>query len=135
VQPGSYRTAAIVLLTDGQTTAGPDTIEAARMAAERGVRIFTVGIGTTKGEVLGSEGWSMRVRLDEDALKSIAAITRGEYFQAGSAVELKKVYRTLNSRLVFEKKETEVTALFSAASAALMLAAAALSIFWFGRVL
>ncbi len=135
VQPGSYRTAAIVLLTDGQNTAGPDAIEAARMAAERGVRIFTVGIGTTKGEVLGSEGWSMRVRLDEDALKSIAAITRGEYFQAASAVDLKKVYRTLNSRLVFEKKETEITALFSAASAALMLAAAALSFVWFGRVL
>ena len=134
-KPGSYRNAAIVLLTDGQTTAGPDAIEAARMAAERGVRIFTVGIGTTKGEVLGSEGWSMRVRLDEDALKSIAAITRGEYFQAGSAAGLKAVYRTLNSRLVFEKKETEITALFSAASAALMIAAAALSIFWFGRVL
>ncbi len=134
-RPGSYETAAIVLLSDGQTTAGPDAIEAARMAADRGVRVFTVGIGTTKGEVLGSEGWSMRVRLDEDALKSIAAITRGEYFHAGSADDLTKVYRTLNSKLVFEKKETEITALFSAVSAALMLAAAALSIVWFARTL
>ncbi len=133
VQPGSYRTAAIVLLSDGQSNAGPDAIEAARMAAERGVRVFTVGVGTPKGEVLGAEGWSMRVKLDEEMLKTIASITRAEYFQAASAAELTKVYRALNSKLVFEKKETEVTALFSIASAVLMLAAAALSIAWFGR--
>ncbi len=65
VPPGSYTSAAIILLTDGQTTTGPDPIEAARMAAERGVRVFTVGIGTEKGEMIGAEGWSMRVRLDE----------------------------------------------------------------------
>ncbi len=135
VEPGSYRNAAIVLLSDGQTTAGPDAIEAARMAAERGVRVFTVGVGTTKGEVLDVEGWSMRVRLDEESLKSIARITRGEYFQAASATDLKQVYRDLNSKLVFEKKETEVTALFSVASAALLLAAAVLSVAWFGRIL
>ena len=135
VEPGSYRNAAIVLLSDGQTTAGPDAIEAARMAAERGVRVFTVGVGTTKGEVLDVEGWSMRVRLDEESLKSIARITRAEYFQAASATDLKQVYRDLNSKLVFEKKETEVTALFSVASAALLLAAAGLSVAWFGRIL
>ena len=64
--------AAIILLTDGQTTTGPDPIESAKMAAERGVRVFTVGIGTPQGEIVGAEGWSMRVRLDEDALKNIA---------------------------------------------------------------
>ena len=70
--PARITSAAIILLTDGQTTTGPDPIEAAKMAAERGVRVFTVGIGTPTGEIIGAEGWSMRVRLDEDALKKIA---------------------------------------------------------------
>ena len=70
VPPGSYNSAAIILLTDGQRTTGPDSIEAAQMAADRGVRVFTVGFGTQSGETIGFEGWSMRVRLDEDTLKS-----------------------------------------------------------------
>ncbi len=135
VPPGSYASAAIILLTDGQTTMGPDPIESARMAAERGVRVFTVGIGTTKGEMIGAEGWSMRVRLDEASLKTIADVTQGEYFYAGTATDLKKVYATLNSRLVFEQKQTEITALFAAAAALLAVAAAFLSMLWFGRIL
>jgi Ca-activated chloride channel homolog len=135
VQPGSYASGAIILLSDGQTTTGPDPIEAAAMAAERGVRVFTVGIGTVAGEVIGAEGWSMRVRLDEDSLKRIALITRGEYFYAGTAAELKKVYQTLNSRMVLERKETEVTALFAAAAAVLALLSALLSLFWFNRIM
>ncbi len=135
VPPGSYVSAAIILLTDGQTTTGPDPLEAARMAADRGVRVFTVGIGTEKGELIGAEGWSMRVRLDEAALKNIANITQGEYFYAGTATDLRKVYETLNSKLVFEQKQMEVTALFSAAAALVALLAASVSMLWFGRIL
>ena len=133
--PGSYTSAAIILLTDGQTTTGPDPIESARMAAERGVRVFTVGIGTQKGEIIGAEGWSMRVRLDEESLKQIANVTQGEYFYAGTATDLKKVYENLNSKLVFEQKETEITALFAAAAAVLALLSALLSVLWFNRIL
>jgi len=135
VPPGSYGNAVIILLTDGQTTTGPDPIESARMAADRGVRVYTVGIGTTKGELLGAEGWSMRVRLDEQSLKSIANITQGDYFYAGTAADLKKVYETLNATVVLEKKEQEITALFAAAAAAIALTAAALSLMWFSRIL
>jgi Ca-activated chloride channel family protein len=135
VAPGSYGSAAIILVSDGQTTTGPNPIEAARMAAERGVRVYTVGIGTVQGEVLGAEGWSMRVRLDEEALKSIASITHGEYFYAGSSsTELKKIYESLNARLSFESKRTEITALVAAAAAALSLLAALLSMLWFNRI-
>ena len=95
--PGSYDAAVIILLTDGQTTTGPDPIESARMAADRGVKVYTVGIGTTSGELIGAEGWSMRVRLDEASLKTIANLTQGEYFYAGTATDLKKVYESLNS--------------------------------------
>jgi Ca-activated chloride channel homolog len=135
VPPGSYGSAAIILLTDGQTTAGPDPIEASKMAAERGVRVFTVGIGTVNGEILGAEGWSMRVRLDEQALKTIANVTKAEYFYAGTATDLTKIYKSLNSRLVLEKKATEVTALFAAAGAVFALLSALLSLVWFNRIL
>lgn len=135
VAPGSYPSAAIILLTDGQRTTGPDSLEAARMAADRGVRVFTVGVGTKAGETLGFEGWSMRVRLDEDTLKAVANITHGEYFYAGTATDLRRVYQSLNSRLVLEKKETEITALFSAAAALMALASGLLSLLWFNRIL
>jgi Ca-activated chloride channel family protein len=105
------------------------------MAAERGVRVFTVGIGTTNGEILGEEGWSMRVRLDEASLKQIASETKADYFYANNAADLTKVYKTLNSRLVLEKKETEITALFAAVSALLAVLSAALSMLWFNRIL
>jgi len=135
VPPGSYSSAAIILLTDGQRTTGPDSIEAARMAADRGVRVFTVGFGTTGGETIGYEGWSMRVRLDEATLKEIANMTRGQYFYAGTAKDLKKVYESLNSRILLEKKDMEITALFAAAAAITALVSALLSLLWFNRIL
>jgi len=134
VPPGSYTSGAIILLTDGQRTTGPDSLEAARMAADRGVRVFTVGVGTKDGEIIGFEGWSMRVRLDEETLKNIANVTHGEYFYAGTATDLVKIYKSLNSRLVLEKKETEITALLAAAAAVMVLLAAALSLLWFNRI-
>jgi len=134
VAPGSYSSAAIILLTDGQRTTGPDSLEAAKMAADRGVRIYTVGIGTKEGETIGFEGWSMRVRLDEETLKAVAKLTSADYFYAGTAADLKKVYQSLSTRLVVEKKETEISALLAALGAALMVLAAGLSVWWFGRV-
>jgi Ca-activated chloride channel family protein len=133
--PGSYGSAVIILLSDGQTTTGPDPIESARMASERGVRVYTVGVGTQSGETLRAEGWSMRVRLDEDALKAIANVTLGEYFYAGSAPDLKRIYKTLNSKFTLERKETEITAFFVAAAALFALIAGALSMLWFNRIL
>jgi Ca-activated chloride channel family protein len=134
VPPGSYSSAAVIMLTDGQRTTGPDPIDAAKMAAERGVRVYTVGVGTTQGEVIGFEGWSMRVRLDEETLKAISTMTLGEYFYAGTADDLMKVYESLSARMVTERKETELTALFAGLGALIALAAAGLSVFWFGRV-
>jgi len=135
VPPGSYNNAVIILLTDGQRTTGPDSVAAARLAADRGVRIYTVGVGTPDGKIVGFEGWSMHVRLDEETLKTIADVTRGEYFYAGNAVDLKKVYETLRTKLVLETRKTEVTALFSAAAALLALVSGFLSMLWFNRIL
>ena len=135
VPAGSYSSAAVIMLTDGQRTTGPDPLDAAKMAAERGIRVYTVGIGTTQGEIIGFEGWSMRVKLDEETLKNISVLTHGEYFYAGTAEDLKKVYESLSSRMVVERKETEVSALFAGLGALLALRAAGLSLWWFGRVL
>jgi Ca-activated chloride channel family protein len=135
VAPGSYTSAAIIMLTDGQRTTGVDPLEAAKMAADRGVRVYTVGIGTVDGETIGFEGWSMRVRLDEDTLKQIANRTQAEYFYAGNADTLKKVYETLSTRLTVEKKETEVSALLALAAAVLLLLSGGLSVLWFNRIL
>ena len=132
--PGSYSSAVIILLTDGQRTTGPDSIMAAKMAADRGVRVYTVGVGTPEGKIIGFEGWSMRVRLDEETLKEIAKITNAEYFYAGNAVDLNKVYQALNAKLVLERKKTEVTALFAALAALLAVVSAALSLAWFHRI-
>ena len=135
VAPGSYTSAAIILLTDGQRTTGVDSLDAAKVAADRGVRVYTVGVGTVAGETIGFEGWSMRVRLDEETLKGIARATQAEYFYAGSATDLKKVYETLSSRLTVEKKETEISGLLALLAAMLALLSAGLSLLWFNRIL
>ena len=135
VAPGSYSSAAIILLTDGQRTTGVDSLEAAKAAADRGVRIYTVGVGTVDGETIGFEGWSMRVKLDEETLKSIARSTQAEYFYAGTANDLKKVYETLSSRLMMVKKETEVSGMLALVAAVLALLSAGLSLAWFNRIL
>jgi len=135
VEPGSYKNAVIILLTDGQTNAGFDPIEAARKASEYGVKVYTVGFGTTRGNIVGFGGFSMRAQLDEDSLKKIADMTRGRYFHAASADELKAVYNVLSKQIITETKEMEITSFFAAAAAVLLLISAGLSLAWFNRLL
>lgn len=134
VEPGSLRSAAIILLSDGQNTAGPDAADAAALAAMRGVRIYTVGFGTAAGTLVGGPGWSVHVQLDEALLRSVARETRGEYFHAETGDELMDVYADLTARLVLERRWTEVSALLCAAAALAALAAAGLSLVSFRRV-
>ena len=135
VPPGSYSSAAIIMLTDGQRTTGVDPMEAAKMAADRGVRVYTVGMGTVDGETIGFEGWSMRVRLDEETLKAVANRTAADYFYAGTSTDLTKVYEKLSSRISTEKKETEISGLLALLAAMLTLISASLSVLWFNRVM
>jgi Ca-activated chloride channel family protein len=134
VPPGSYPSGAIILLTDGRRTIGPDPLQAARMAADHGVRVFTVGFGRAEGGTASIDGYSMFMAFDEATLKAIADITRAEYFYAPSAEELKKVYDALNARFTLEQKKTEIGALASGFGAAFVLAAGVLSLLWFGRI-
>ena len=134
VPAGSNHSAAIIMLTDGRRTIGPDPLDAARMAADRGVKVYAVGFGKAGGGTANVDGMPIYMRFDEETLKAIAALTQAEYFQASSASELKKVYEALNARYVLEKKETEISALAAAIGAVLVLAAAGLSLAWFHRI-
>ncbi len=135
VPAGSNGNAVVILLTDGQATTGPDPVEAAKKSAERGVRIFTVGLGSPEGTVVNFGGRSSRVQLDEETLQKIADSTHGSYFRASTAGDLKTIYKGLNSQLIMETKKTEITAFFCAAAAVFAILAASLSLLWFNRIL
>jgi len=134
VPVGSDRSSAIILLTDGRRTVGPDPLAVANIAAGRGVRIFTVGFGSPKGTTVDIGGYSIFVDFDEITLKAIAELTQGEYFFAPTAAELDNVYRALDARLILEPAKTEVSAFAAAAAALLLLLAALTSLRWFGRL-
>ena len=134
VAPGSYNSAAIILLTDGRRTTGIDTLEAAKMAADRGVRIYVVGLGTVDGTAAMGEYMSIYLQLDEPTLREVARMTGGEYHHAGTAETLRSVYENLGSRMQVVARETELTGLLALVSAMLALAAAGLSVLWFGRI-
>jgi len=134
VPPGSYASAVIVLLTDGQNTSGPEPMEAAQFAADRGVKVYTVGFGSKDGKEVDIDGFSILVHLDEDTLQKVADVTRAEYFHAVSGVDLDRVYQGLQSKLVVERQDTEITAIFAAAAMLLLVIAVALSIWRNGSV-
>ena len=135
VPPGSDSSAAIVLLSDGQNNAGPDPLEAAEKAANRGVRVFTVGVGTKEGVDMSFGVFTFHAILDEATLRKIAAITGGSYFKASTAEQLQGIYQSLGTRLELVKESTEITALFVGAAILLFLAMGALSLLWFNRLL
>ena len=134
VAPGSYNAAAIILLSDGRRTTGIETLVAAKMAADRGVRIYVVGLGTVDGEAMAAEGMPIYLRLDEPTLREVARMTGGEYHHAGTAEKLRSVYENLGSRVQVQTRETEITALLALASALFAMAAAGLSLLWFRRI-
>lgn len=132
VAPGSYGSAAIILLSDGRRTTGIDTLEAAKMAADRGVRIYVIGLGST--DTYAQEGLPIYMQLDEPTLQEVARMTGGEYHRAGTAEQLRAVYQNLGSRVQVITRETEVTGLLALAAALLLAIAAGLSVLWFRRI-
>jgi Ca-activated chloride channel family protein len=134
VPKGSHTSAVIVLLTDGENTVQPDPLQAAQQAADRGIRIYTVGIGSTAGATLKLDGFTVRSRLDEATLQQIAQITGGAYYNAENENELQSIYDNLDPELVIKPQQTEVTALFAGAGILALLLGGTLSLLWLGRV-
>jgi Ca-activated chloride channel homolog len=133
---GQGRQMAIVLMSDGQSNMGPELKQMADLAATHQVKIYTVGIGTTEGDVVQMQGRSMRVKLEDEALQKVSAITQGEYFKADSVQALKSIYNSLGHRLRFEKRAmSEVTAHVSILGLLLVLASVARSFVRMGKIL
>ncbi|MBZ0301904.1 MAG: VWA domain-containing protein [Anaerolineae bacterium] len=133
VPAGTYTSGVIVLLTDGENTDAPDPLEVAQAAADRGVRIYPIGIGSAAGTVISVEGFNVFTQLDETLLQAIAQMTGGSYFNAESEEELLEIYDNLNRQFVITPEPMEVTPLFAGMSILTLLMGGVLSLLWFGR--
>ena len=131
---GLFAPAVIVLLTDGENTDPPEPLEIAQMAVERGVRVHTVGLGTSEGTVIEVDGFNLSTRLNEPVLQEIALLTEGIYFKIEDTDDVPSVYKELETEFVVEPREVEITSTLGGVSALLLLAAGSLSLLWFGRV-
>jgi Ca-activated chloride channel family protein len=134
VPAGTYTSAAIVLITDGENTAPPDPLAAAQLSAERGVRIHTIGIGSAAGTTLEVEGFIVHTQLDEVLLQQISQITGGVYFNAETEQELDEIYDNLALDLVIKPEDMEVTSILAGASIFVLLIGGTFSFFWFNRL-
>ena len=131
---GMYTSAVIVLLSDGENNENPDPLEAAQAAADRGVRIHTVGVGSAAGTILKINGFSVHTQLDEGMLKQISQITNGTYYNATSEQELRDIYDNINPQFFIKPEKMEVTSLFAGASMLVLLIGGVFSMLWFSRL-
>ena len=129
-----YSSGVVVLLSDGENTEAPDPLEVAQLAAEAGVRIYPIGIGSPEGTVLQIEGFQILSQLDDATLKEIASLTNGAYHQATDSDALQEIYQNIDLKLTVQGEKTEVTALFAGLAALLFLLAGGVSLLWFGRL-
>lgn len=131
--PDSYVPDIIVLLTDGVYTTGVPPLDAAQLAAERKVRVYTIGFGTKEGERRSGDDWYGRRwnrGIDEDSLRQIADMTGGEYYAASSADELQRVFASLPTYLKLREETTEISVVFAALAAVLLFGAFLFSQLW-----
>lgn len=131
---GWYPSSAIVLLSDGENNQSPDPAQVADLAANLGVRVYTIGLGQPQGAVIKIEGFSIQTQLDEKTLKDISATTGGTYYSAANQDELSQIYHALKPKLFIHSEDIEVTAIFAGVGVLFSLLAGALSLLWFGRV-
>jgi Ca-activated chloride channel family protein len=131
---GTYSSAAIILLSDGENTERPEPLEAALAAAKRGVRIYAIGLGSPEGANLTVEGITIRTRLDEPALRALAEVSGGQYFSAPSESELETIFDGLEPELILRDEPTELTSPFGATGSLFLLAGAVISMLRSGRI-
>jgi Ca-activated chloride channel family protein len=136
VQKGKRPPQAIVLLSDGKTTVGPDPVPIARMAGQLKIRIYTVALGTRDATVPNPNpfGTPLSVAPDPETLRRIAQASGGRAFTAEDDEQLSSIYKTLGSQLGTKKQKKEATATFAIGGLVLLLGAAAASMRWSGRL-
>jgi Ca-activated chloride channel homolog len=121
-------------LSDGENNQDPDPMMAADIAADLGVRVYTVGIGSTAGSDITVEGFTVHSQLNEPLMRSIAEDSGGQYYSAANEEELFKIYNDLKPKLTVKTEEMEVTSIFAGVGMLALLIGGALSLLWFGRV-
>ncbi len=126
--------AVIVLFSDGENNMDPDPLAAAQFAADRGVPIHTIAIGSVEGVDLTVNGFTVHTQVDEAALQQIAEITDGFYFNAETEEDLRTIYDSIEPGFRITKDETEVTAVFAGISVLILLVGGMLSLLWFSHV-
>lgn len=129
-----YSSAVVLLLTDGENTSSPDPLEVAQLAAEAGVRIYPLGIGSAEGTVLEIEGFNVLTQLNEPALQDIASLTNGAYYRAEDGNKLQDIYNDVDLQLEVGGEKMEATSIFAGVSLLFFLVAGILSLVWFGRI-
>jgi Ca-activated chloride channel family protein len=129
-----YSSAVILMLTDGENTEAPDPLEVAQLAAEAGVRIYPVGIGSPEGAVLEVEGFNILTQLNERILQEIASLTNGSYYHAEDEETLREIYENVDLQLTINGERMEVTAIFAGLSLLFFLIGGMVSLLWFGRM-
>jgi Ca-activated chloride channel family protein len=130
--------AALVLLSDGKSTSGRSAVQAAQAAAQAGIRIYTVALGTDSGTITvprkGGGTVTQPVPPDPQALQQIAQAAGGKSFTASTTSGLSEVYQKLGSQLGHKTTKKEITAEFAGGGLALLLLGGVLSLGWFGRL-
>jgi Ca-activated chloride channel family protein len=134
VPGGQYASAVIVLLTDGENNMSPDPLAAAQTAADRGVRIYTIGIGSAVGTSLHINGFTVHTQLDEAMLQQISQLSGGTYYNAGNEAALHTIYDNLDPQLILRPEPTEVTSIFAGGGILVLLIGGTFSLLWFGRL-
>ena len=134
VPRGYFQPAIIVLLTDGENNQFPAPMQIINQVVDRGIRVYTVGIGSVQGTILHIQGRSVRVRLDETTLKQIADATDGQYYNASNSNDLRAIYENLSTHLVMRAQKQEITFALTSVAALLTLIAGFLSLLWFNRL-
>ena len=131
---GYWGSASILLFSDGEDTVGPDAVSAAQLAADAGVHIDTIGVGTAAGTTIQVNGYQVATALNQDLLTQIAQTTTGSYHPAGDARALNGVYHTLELRLTTKPELVELTGVAIVAAVLLLTVGGMLMITWFGRI-
>ena len=134
VPAGSRTAAAIVVFSDGENTAPPDPLDGARAAADAGIRIVALGVGTDAGMTLEVEGFRVHTARDEHLLRVLAEGTAGSYLPADDEEAVSSVFGELARELVVRTEDIEVTALFAGLATALFVAAGLVSLLRGGRL-
>jgi Ca-activated chloride channel family protein len=134
VKEGEFAPAIVVLLTDGENTDGPSPLEVVDSAIQRGVRVYTIGVGSPESSTVHVGGAPIQARLDESTLKELAQLTNAKYYNASTEKDLRAVYQTLTTQLITRMQPTDISFMFVATAFVFGVGALLFAVIWSNRL-